>query len=142
MTEAPEGFNPPLRATGHCRHYSYMRDRLDRGPTCALGLDLTGPGASRKCWPVDTSTGAGCGCDRREEYTEAERAAWGDYVAARTARMVLILPAIPGKDEGRGKAGTIPCPACDGGVVRWSRAASNGHLWAACSTPNCFSIIQ
>lgn len=140
MTGGP--FDPPLRATSHCRHYSYNRDPgRDPGPTCALGVDLTGPGASRSCWPVDTSTGAGVGCDRREEYTDDERAAWQVYADARVARMRLIVPLIPGKKDGRGKSGSFACPAC-GGTVRWSRAASNGHVWAACSTPNCFSIIE
>lgn len=133
-------FTPPLRATHHCRHYSYLLNSDDHGPRCARGLDVSGPGASRPCWP--SAAADGYACDLREEYTEAEREAWHVYTKERTDRMRLIWPLIPDKAEGRGKSGTFECPACDGGVVRWSRTSVNGHVWAACSTPNCFSIIE
>lgn len=46
-------------------------------------------------------------------------------------------------NEGRGQSGAIDCPVC-GSVqtLTWSRAESNGHIWAKCRTAECVSFIQ
>ena len=139
-----ELFPKPLHANKHCRHYSYkMGLNDDRGPTCAKGLDLASkPGAALVCMP---DLGANL-CAQREEFTEIERAAWEEWRNQSMARMILIMPLIPGsgakRDEYWGKTGKFSCPACEVGNVRWTRAPNNGHIWASCSTPNCFSVIQ
>ena len=133
-----------LRATHHCRHYSYERDRRGilfggegGGPTCARGVDLkTEPGAAFKCMPADGRELPPCVL--RQDFTEVERAAWAAERDAMTRRMLLIGAAIPSE----GCDGELPCPACGSGIVHWSRAPYNGHLAAACSTPHCFSVIQ
>lgn len=131
----------PLHASQHCRHYSYAHDKLHGGPTCALGIDLSAPGSALRCMPAPKVP-----CDKREEYTDAERRAWAAWRDERTARMLRILIMIPGsaakRDETWGKSGNFKCPACDGGTVSWARASNNGHVSAACNTPNCFGIIQ
>lgn len=38
--------------------------------------------------------------------------------------------------------GSFDCPACGTGKVRFGRARTNGHLHAACSTPQCFAVMQ
>lgn len=88
------------------------------------------------CMPKEPppKDGGGKGCDVREEWTDAERLAWTDEHLART---LYILSKIP-KDSG----GIIKCPGCGVGTLRFSRARSNGHLHAHCSTPYCFSIMQ
>lgn len=142
-------FDRPLRATHHCRHYSYREAKTwgdPYGPTCAAGCDLSAPGATRQCWPRGEN-GEGQGCPKREEYADAERAAWESWCNARLDRARIIMPAIPGssdhkKRERWGEDGTFPCPACKTGIVNWSRASNNGHVHAYCSTPNCFSMMQ
>lgn len=134
----------PLRATFHCRHYAYENTGLagwragnHGGPLCARGVDLrTEPGAARACMPPDGATPPPC--PQREEFTAEERAVWRDWVDARVTRAVIIMAAIPQA----GFTGSLTCPACGIGTVRWSRALNNGHLAADCSTPNCFSVIQ
>ncbi|WP_449255171.1 hypothetical protein [Bosea sp. (in: a-proteobacteria)] len=140
----------PLRATHHCRHYSYERDRRGillgcdgGGPLCARGVDLrSDPGATRACMPAELSDGQSRRvvdpCDLREDYTDPERAAWSAWREESTRRMLVICAAIPAE----GFDGSLPCPGCGAGTVRWSRALSNRHLQVACSTPNCFSVIQ
>jgi hypothetical protein len=135
-------FDPPERATRHCRFYSYELG----GPCCAGGILLTGPGDAMKCMPPVAQQGATC--DFREEYTDAERAAWDAWCTTRAARMLIVLAQIPGSSTDRknmpewGNQGEIDCPGCLVGKVRWLRARSNGHLRAVCSTPNCFSVIE
>lgn len=135
---------PPV-ATKHCRHYSYERGPTGMlfgeegcGPTCAVGVDLMSePGAARRCMPSDCSDPFPV-CSQREEYTDAERAAyeaWRDESIAQSLRIVASIP----RD---GDYGELPCPRCGSGTITWGRASSNGHLHAGCSTPDCFGVIQ
>lgn len=41
----------------------------------------------------------------------------------------------------RGTAGTIPCPICADGSLHFS-VASNGHVHAGCSTPECVRWME
>ena len=145
----PKVFERPLRATQHCRHYSYAMEPNDkRGPCCAKGVNLEAPGAANVCMPQSMVV-TGALCSKREEYTKAERKAWEQYRKESMLRMIAVLAEIPGSSDNNkkdreywGKQGTIDCPVCEGGKVRWTRAPSNGHLWARCSTPNCFGVMQ
>jgi hypothetical protein len=105
------------------------------GPTCAAGVDLSSPGASRMCWPDPDRP---CSADTREEFTEAERAEWEAYAARSMQRTGVVMQAIP-RD---GWEGELACPACLVGRVQWARARSNRHLHAACTTPHCFSVMS
>lgn len=78
----------PLRATHHCRHYSYrntglagLRSGDHGGPQCALGIDLSAPAASKPCMPAGTfpALPGDTQCASREDYTDAERAEWKRY---------------------------------------------------------------
>lgn len=43
---------------------------------------------------------------------------------------------------GTGKyKGHIECPSCKG-KLHFTRAKSNGHVWAKCETKDCISFIQ
>lgn len=124
----------PPRAREHCRHYSYQRG-WNGGPQCARGVDMSGAGAALPCMPPDHQRGATCA--KREDWSSAERAAWKEFSTNNIARAGVIVQAIPRA----GDSGRIECPVC-GGTVSWSRARLNGHLHAACSTPNCFAVMQ
>lgn len=141
----------PTHANNHCRHYSYRNTGLTGfqsgdhgGPRCAVGIDLSDPGAALKCMPKPT----GDGCDWREEFTDDERAAWKLWREEGIARMIVIMAQMPGSSRDKknrpewGKSGSFPCPACAIGMVRWTRARVNGHVMAACSTPDCFEVIE
>lgn len=141
MTDIPAPRPAPLRATHHCRHYSY-----DGGPRCAVGIDLSAPGAGKKCWPIHPDSVVE-ECDKRAEYTDEERAAYKEWAAERLIRTAVIVNEIPGdgdrrKRDGWGKTGEFSCPGCKTGTVKWSRSRVNGHIHAYCTTENCFSIIQ
>src|SRR6187551_1731514 len=109
----------PIRASKHCRHYSY-EPGLQGGPRCARGCDQksgTGP-----CMPPPYQKGE---CASREDYTDAERSAWEAEVQASMVRLgkaVEVLPhPIPLRTDG-----TAPCPNCSGTLhySRWHRGAS------------------
>ena len=114
----------PLRATESCRHYGYDNGS---GPACALGLDLTAPGASRRCWSDDRT------CPSRADYTDEERAAWKTWLGSRLARLRAALGVLPRPIPLR-TTGTVPCPSCASVITysRWERGAS-----VACGTPDC-----
>lgn len=123
-------FTLPMKASKHCRHYSYnLRDLGDgRGPRCGLGKDLTDPVATRPCMPEPNAA-----CDGREEYTDAERAAWRAAVDARMARLGNAVQALP-RAIPLNTQGSIACPNCDGRLhyARWHRGAQ-----IACTTEHC-----
>lgn len=123
-------FTPPIRATQHCRHYSYDRGP-NGGPSCAAGVTLDGlaPGwAIRRCGGDPTEL-----CHARAEYTDGERAAWASARDARMARLGTAIAALPAPIPLR-TSGQVNCPNCDGQLryERWERGAS-----IACSTPWC-----
>ncbi|MGY3588012.1 hypothetical protein [Bradyrhizobium sp. USDA 4350] len=137
----------PLRATFHCRHYSYVGG-MQGGPRCARDADLTAPLATKPCMPGASPKTPPDGCKLREEYTDAEREAWMIYRETRMEAQAKIMVKIPGSSRDTkkrahwGETGSFGCPACDWGIVKWSRARNNGHLWAACSTPGCFGVQE
>lgn len=128
-TPKPPPPKPPI-ARQHCRHYGYTMG-LKGGPTCGAGVDNTSPGGALPCMPD-----AKVSCEARQDWTAAERAAWEAWSREHRERAVAVLIAIPDDRQGR-----MDCPGCGTGKVSWARA-SNGHLHAGCTTPNCFTIIQ
>lgn len=138
MTDFPCPVPPrPAPAGDHCRHYSFDLQALrsgGAGPCCALGLDLSAPGASTLCMPETHRKGV---CGLRQDHGAEERAAWKAWQQQSIERSLRVLAAIPS-----GPHGEFPCPACGNGTVRFVKAAVNGHLHAACSIPHCFQIIQ
>lgn len=126
----------PPHATHHCRHYSYRRATDDWGAKCAQCMPRSEPGPY-----VEP-------CAWREEWTDDERAAWKAWSDERAVRMLTIIAQIPGSSRDKktkpfwGKSGEFPCPACKTGTVRWARASVNGHMRAACTTPDCFGVIE
>lgn len=128
---------PPVRATEHCRHYEY-----DDRPRCARGIVLDGPVV--KCLPGRAAREM---CEKREEYTAAERKEWRAWAAVRMMRVLALVAEVPGSSRdkknrpGWGESGTFSCPTC-GGVVRWSRSRVNGHAQAACATEHCSSFME
>lgn len=130
VLEMTRDFTPPLRATDHCRHYSYKHGDLmsDRGPQCALGVDLSDPGASRACWSNPEEE-----CLFRAEYTDDERAAWEAWTAEAMNRLGVAIDALPAPLKLNAR-GHIACPNCGGELHygRWHRGA-----FVQCNTEHC-----
>lgn len=120
----------PLRATKHCRHYSYDLGLSGKGPQCAVGVDLSEPGSSCKCWSDPEAS-----CAKREEYTDEERAVWDAWVKH---GLKMISDALAVFDPVRcGSETRKPCPHCEGQLVL--QRMSNGNAWLTCTTEACIS---
>lgn len=126
-----EGFQPPLRATGHCRHYSY--DPKGFGEACALGVDVADAGAWRRCMPYDFTYISLEPCALRADYTADERAAWEGWEQARLKRMEDAIAALPAPLP-IACVGHVDCPSC-GGLLRWGRWYLGASI--RCETPYC-----
>ena len=57
------------------------------------------------------------------------------------ARAAIVAEAGPHR-RGVPVAGTMPCPVCGEAYLRWSRAASNGHIHARCTKEGCVSWME
>ncbi|MBD3738604.1 MAG: hypothetical protein IE938_19385 [Pseudomonas balearica] len=126
-------FPRPVRATKHCRHYSYHlgANVEEQGPRCARGVDLSYPGSSQMCMPHG---GLPRGlCAQREEYTDEERAAWAAFQAECMARVSAAVDALPAPIP-LNTQGKIACPNC-GGELRFARWHRGSMI--ACETENC-----
>lgn len=128
----------PLRATHHCRHYSYARGKdwvlgEGSGPRCAVGCDLSDPMASNACMPDATMRDRVPPCPRRADYTDDERAAWKAWCRAGMDRLAQVIAALPHPIPVRA-SGSITCPCC-GGTVSYARWV--GGAMVQCSTPDC-----
>jgi len=125
-------FQKPVRATHHCRHYSYNLAPAEGppGPVCAINAcDMSAPGASAPCMP------GAAGCPARADYTEEERAAWQAWTHEYFARLTRAISALPAPIPLR-SSGKVGCPNCGGelGYTRWA-----GGAWVNCSTADCCS---
>jgi hypothetical protein len=121
-------FTRPLRATHHCRHYSYERGLLG-GPRCAIGQDVSG--VILKCLPAANAKDHHCVA--REEYTDDERAAWEVSCGEGMERLGKAVSALPAAIPMR-SGGYVDCPNCDG-QIRYDRWQGGAEL--ACSTEGC-----
>lgn len=78
-------------------------------------------------------------CDKREVPTKEELAAEDAeieklYLSVETARAAIIA---------HGKLrGSLPCPVCKTGELRYTKAASNGHVHASCTTAKCVTWVE
>ena len=127
----------------HCRHYSYQFDDFvsgARGPQCAAGVDLSGPGASRPCMPLPIE---GKPCPSRDDWTDQERSCAITVRRAAMNRLSIGLAALPPRAKDKsdwGACGEVKCPSCETGMIQWSHSIRNGHLHARC-TAGCFEVL-
>lgn len=119
--------NRPIRATHHCRHYSYQD-----GPCCAQGHPFMVGEAMRRCMPL--KDGNQSTCQMREDYTDVERAEWQAHIKQKMLRLEEAISALPRPITLR-TSGTVSCPNC-GGALNYSRWVGGASV--VCSTtPHC-----
>jgi hypothetical protein len=62
-----------------------------------------------------------------------------DMLKARAAAVEQLGPWKKGLPT---QHGAVTCPVCKSGTLRFSRAGSNGHIHAACSTKGCVAWME
>lgn len=156
------------RAT-RCRHFNGLQhDKCEAG---ICYKTLQGDGMILPCLPWHCDTGkpvAKCdkyGVHTAEEIAEQEREIERSINGTITARKTIVaelerrhaagdktVVSKPHHDDDFGETGcraayvagvgAIPCPVCKTGTLRYSRAACNGHIHAACSTESCVRWME
>ncbi len=79
----------------------------------------------------------------KEELETADRKFTAEVARINQARAAIVIE-IGAYKRGRsvGVAGRIKCPCCTEGQLSFSRAGSNGHIHAACSTKDCVRWME
>jgi hypothetical protein len=84
-------------------------------------------------------------CAKQHRETEPEAAAREAAADAAVERVISVLPIISAfkrtVPKGRGHAGTIECPVCNG-TLHVTIAPSNHHASVKCETEKCVSFIE
>lgn len=86
-------------------------------------------------------------CDKKSCWTREEAIANEKERTKHTKKFMLALNAAhkaakeQGLRQGHGGHGTTTCPVCNG-VLHFSVASVNGHLWGKCETEDCMSWMQ
>jgi hypothetical protein len=62
-----------------------------------------------------------------------------DEVPAALVVFALIKEKHPEKADVQDE---MACPLCGKGIIKYSIAGSNGHVWARCTTENCVAFMQ
>jgi hypothetical protein len=133
---------------GFCKHYT---GDVYRRKACAAGVEVRarvgGPDegwlARMPCQPGSSlaSKAPAFVCEHYAEPTAAEIAAEKAEHEASFARIMKARQAIVAAGAKPRTQGTLACPVCEKGALRWSMA-SNGHVHASCSTLGCVAWME
>ena len=122
-----------------CKHRTAFTSEFK---TCKVGVDFHAFKPPMPCLGEDPAA-ALARCAQFEAHTPEELAAREAERDARMKRFGVIRPAIVENVKKTGiRSGSIPCPACKTGNVRYSQSSYNDHIHATCSTPNCASWME
>jgi hypothetical protein len=58
------------------------------------------------------------------------------------SKLTDMLEALAVIQQDSRQQGQLECPICKTGTLRFSKAPSNGHIHAACSTEGCVRFMQ
>jgi hypothetical protein len=101
-------------------------------------------GRSLPCFAAGTSGNlAGATCEKRctmtREEAEADERRLTDEIQAMGVARKAIVEHVEASGQYRG---AIPCPTCKTGTLRYSRAVTNKHVHARCSTDGCHAWME
>lgn len=165
MSEIPNIKLPKMRSTGDdwCKHYAGFYDRdsvTGQKLQCDVGViydsvkkevffttqahDQSTPSKHKVAYPCFRHQAhLTDGCAKCHHHTPEELAEIHAERDRSFERMALIRTAIEGALAGaKWGSGTIQCPACKSGLLRYSKAAYNGHIHAKCSTSDCAAWME
>jgi len=132
------------RAMTTCRHFNGIQNKqCEAGVTYRVDLSMRLP-----CIPSMTDKRESWKCDLFEVMTQTEAEAEADewervYVRNIEARQAAKDHARRlGLGRGHGGVGSLKCPCCDDGHIRYSVASVNGHMHAACTTKDCVRWME
>lgn len=127
-----------------CRHFSGLMQKTCRAGVAYADIrdESAGPGNGYR-FPCFSDDGACTSCPSASFLTPEEVAEREAKSRRSTQRICTVRAAIVAHTEGkRGVGGSIPCPCCEGGTVRFSVSGYNGHIHAQCSTKGCAAWME
>lgn len=132
----------PSSRNAWCRHRTPFDAK--QFPLCKAGIDYHAFDQRHDHMPcLGENADAIARCDKYSGYTPEEIDAAEAETKARLARIGVIRKSIIAEHEANGSnGGQMACLACKTGTVSWSRARSNGHVHARCSTPDCAAWME
>lgn len=155
MTTNSQTTPEPVRAKkGCCIHYTgVFGPGMKCVETCNAGVnyrDLAGgdgPGwiAKIPCTPPigHSKIEDQVACPLRQLPTDEQIRLWNEYIDKRVFGMLNARSLCVEDAKKNGCShGSIKCPSCDAGEVRYSIAECNGHVWGQCSTKGCLSWME
>jgi hypothetical protein len=133
---------------GGCKHYT---GEIYRHKACAAGVEVRKRvGGSDLGWLGRTPCLPGNSlsksppaftCEHYSEPTKEELEEQEREHKASFARIVKARAAIVAAGAKPRTQGTLTCPVCEKGALRWS-TSSNGHVHASCSTLGCVAWME
>jgi hypothetical protein len=139
-------------AQSSCRHFNGIQN-----DACTAGINyekqrVIGEGDVSKmampCLPQHANGRVTWPCDKFEIMSQSDAEKKADAKIARMNSFAIVLKAAKedakqkGLRKGSGGYGELKCPICNGGTLRYSVAAYNGHMHVRCSTENCASWME
>jgi hypothetical protein len=138
---------------GICRYFTGlpMVSLQDQRTTCEAGINyrkhIGGPDlgwCSRAPCLTTSMSKEQVPCDKYEEPTQEEIDKFDAEVKEASDRMMRTIPfieKIKKKYKGQNVKSTDECPECKG-VLHFTHAAYNGHVWGKCETEECLNWVE
>lgn len=121
--------------SNRCVHFTGVQKK-----TCKAGVEYSRFfGSPFPCFR-DESEKAKAHCDLVRFPTEQEVTAEVEGQLVRHCRAVKAAhqdAKSKGLVRGKGGQSELACPVCETGIIKYSVASVNGHMWARCSTKDC-----
>lgn len=128
-----------------CRHFNGIQNKV-----CKAGIEYRhdGKDTASPCIPKFIKGRPAWPCDLFEimSQQDAEREADERILSMERGTKAYCAAKADadskGYKKGHGGAGSLPCPCCDGGTLRYTVASYNGHMHGRCSTEGCVWWMQ
>jgi hypothetical protein len=133
-----------------CKHFSGVQHKACKAGIKYADVEAAAPpltGRHLPCLPNLKSGACEGECAKREFPTPEEVEAREQEIIRSISRTGTAIAAVVEKigkwKKGMGDAqGQMPCPVCKTGTLGYSRSGYNGHIWGACSSPDCVRWMQ
>lgn len=132
-------------AMDSCRHFNGIQNK-----TCIAGVKYQEceAGTTMPCIPRHINGRRTWACELFEIMSPADAEKGADERIVVMNRGITARHAAKddakakGYGKGHGGYGSLPCPCCDGGTLKYSVASSNGHMHGKCSTAECVGWME
>jgi len=118
-----------------------VKHTYSNGPSTTKGTYTYTSNVALPCFKDEATLTGGCQSCRfpTPEEIAKDVEEMVEFLGRTMKARLAIVEHLGGKEGG---SGIIDCPVCGTGKLRYSRAACNGHIHAACSTETCVRWME